>query len=165
MTDPLHVSDVLARPPKPSVMAWRAVRLRCPRCATGHLFHGWFHMVERCPGCGYQFKRDEGFFLGAFTLNLIVTLASMFLVLLWLVFREAAHPSGPLVAPIVAGVLCATALPIAFYPVSFTLWAAFDLSSAPLELREIVEAVDAAESLDDRPEEDGPSPGEPEDTR
>ena len=146
-------------------MAWRAVRLRCPRCATGRLFHRWFHMVDRCPGCGYQFKRDEGFFLGAFTLNLIVTLASMFLVLLWVVFREAAHPASPLIAPIVVGVVCAIALPIAFYPVSFTLWAAFDLSSNPLELSEIVDAVDAADILDDRPEQDGSSPGESEGTR
>ena len=51
-------------------MLGRALLKRCPLCGAGKLFTGWFRMKERCPGCGYLFEREEGFFLGAYVINL-----------------------------------------------------------------------------------------------
>lgn len=122
----------------------RALGRRCPRCGSGGIFRGWFHLRVRCPGCGYRFEREAGFFLGAFTINLIVTLGALFLVLISAVLFGAAQEAVPVVPIVIIGLGCAVVLPVVFYPVSITLWAAFDLSADPLELDEIVEAVDAA---------------------
>lgn len=146
VTSELHVSDVVAPPPTISHMIGRAARLQCPRCGAGELFHHWFHMVPRCGGCGYRFKRVDGFILGAFTLNMFLTLLSLFFVLVWVIFREASNIGSSLVPPMAVGAVLATVLPVAFYPMSYTLWAVFDLASDPLELVEIVAAVDAIEA-------------------
>jgi uncharacterized protein (DUF983 family) len=44
---------------------WAILRLRCPRCHRGRMFHGSFKMNDPCPVCGLLFQREEGYFLGA----------------------------------------------------------------------------------------------------
>jgi uncharacterized protein (DUF983 family) len=44
---------------------WALVRLRCPRCRRGRMFHGSFAMNDPCPECGLVFQREEGYFLAA----------------------------------------------------------------------------------------------------
>src|SRR6266481_1584329 len=39
------------------------LRLRCPICGKGKLFHGYFDSPARCPSCGYFFMRESGYFL------------------------------------------------------------------------------------------------------
>lgn len=47
----------------------RAVRLRCPRCGTGRLFHGLLRMHDACSVCGASFTREPGFYLGSIYIN------------------------------------------------------------------------------------------------
>jgi uncharacterized protein (DUF983 family) len=47
----------------------RALRLRCPRCGTGRLFRGLFHMHGACSACGASFRREQGFYLGSIYIN------------------------------------------------------------------------------------------------
>ena len=56
-------------------MLSRGAMKRCPACGAGRLFSRWFRMADRCPGCGYQFARQEGFFLGAYVVNLVIAQA------------------------------------------------------------------------------------------
>ena len=51
----------------------RSLRLRCPLCGEGRLFHGWFAMHETCPGCGLKYNREPGYFLGSIYINYILT--------------------------------------------------------------------------------------------
>lgn len=65
----------------------RGLTNRCPNCGGGHLFRDGtlFQLNDQCPDCGLRFEKDEGFFLGAMSLNYGVTLVA-FLVpvaLLW----------------------------------------------------------------------------------
>ena len=60
--------------PPPARMLRRGAMKRCPACGAGRLFSGWFRMADRCPGCGYQFAREEGFFLGAYVMTLAIEL-------------------------------------------------------------------------------------------
>ncbi len=143
MTQPLHVDDVVAAPPSTTLRFLRGARRRCPRCGSRGLFKGWFRLRDHCPGCGYRFAREQDFFIGAYTINLIVTLTATFFVLISAVLFEAANRPVPITGVVVAGVIAVVVLPVVFYPFSFTLWAAFDLSSDPLELVEISDAVDA----------------------
>ena len=50
----------------------RALTRRCPYCGGPGIYEGYFALRERCPSCGVRFEREEGYFLGAYALNLIV---------------------------------------------------------------------------------------------
>ncbi|HVU15529.1 MAG TPA: DUF983 domain-containing protein [Candidatus Didemnitutus sp.] len=49
---------------------------RCPNCGNKTLFKSGspFTLNEECPSCGLRFEKDEGFFLGAMSLNYGITL-------------------------------------------------------------------------------------------
>lgn len=47
----------------------RALVLRCPRCGEGRLFSGWFAMNPQCSGCGLNFGREQGYYVGAMYVN------------------------------------------------------------------------------------------------
>jgi uncharacterized protein (DUF983 family) len=61
----------------------RALRLRCPRCGEGKLFHGWNKLNESCPACGLVYEKQTGdtwFFMYMTTAGLTgVLVVSMFL--------------------------------------------------------------------------------------
>jgi uncharacterized protein (DUF983 family) len=110
------------------MLARGAIR-HCPRCGGGHLYHGWFRMVDRCPRCSYTFAREEGFFLGAFVINFGVTIAGLAVMMGILIGVLASH--GPHRAIVIVAVLAAAealVVPVVFYPFSKTLWAAIDLA-------------------------------------
>jgi len=58
---------------RPARVLWRGLTKRCPRCGAGHLFRRWFELRPACPRCGFRFEREEGFFLGAYVINLAVS--------------------------------------------------------------------------------------------
>jgi len=101
-----------------------------------------FRLKERCPTCGYRFKREEGFFTGVFLVNFGVTLAVLWLVIMGYVLWRATSDAGGGLGPML--VACATIAvvgPIAFYPFATTTWAAMDLAMRPLEPEEEAEAI------------------------
>ncbi|HEU4355948.1 MAG TPA: DUF983 domain-containing protein, partial [Actinomycetota bacterium] len=64
----------------------RGLTRRCPRCGSGGLFTGWFTIRERCPRCRLRLQREEGGFLGAMTINYVVTAVIWLVVLVaWLI--------------------------------------------------------------------------------
>ncbi|HEX2064000.1 MAG TPA: DUF983 domain-containing protein [Acidimicrobiales bacterium] len=125
-----------ARPPGLGLMLGRGLLRRCPRCGSGRLFRRWFRMVDRCPGCTYHFERraEDGFFLGAYVLNLAVTESALAAVLVgYIVVRSGGDGSGPLWPVFAVAGVVAVVLPLLFYPFSKTLWAAIDLAVRPPE--------------------------------
>jgi uncharacterized protein (DUF983 family) len=109
----------------------RGLARRCPLCGGGGLFHHWVTIVDRCPRCGFRMERIEGHWLGALGLNTIVSLAAVLVVLV--AGFALTYPDGAVVAAILAIVATAVVVPLAFYPVSKTLWSAIDLAMRPLE--------------------------------
>ena len=65
----------------------RGLANRCPNCGGQHLFKEGklFELNAGCPDCGLKFEKDEGFFLGAMSLNYGVTLVCYLVpvLLLW----------------------------------------------------------------------------------
>lgn len=119
----------------------RALLRRCPRCGAGGLFTRWFTMAERCPRCGMRFEREEGFFLGAYVVNFGVTEGLLVLLLMTYVLVQANAADGLPVLPVVlvtAG--AAVLMPLAFYPLSRTIWVAVELVMRPLEIDEVADA-------------------------
>ena len=111
------------------VLLGRALRRRCPYCGGGGIFKGWFELRDRCPTCGVSFDREEGYFLGALAINLIVAeCLAVAVVVLLMVFSDLS------LIPLEAiGISLAIGLPILFYPYSQTLWMALDLQLDPPE--------------------------------
>ena len=115
----------------------RALALRCPNCGGGGLFASWFRMRPACPTCGLPLERNEGedYFLGGMMFNIvlaeIVYIAGM---VAWIV---AAWPSPPWDIIQYVGIPFMFAAPFLLYPVSKTVWLAFDLLFRPATPDEI----------------------------
>ncbi len=122
------------RPPAPTPgrMLRRGFAKRCPVCGSGHLFDGWFRMKERCPGCAYRFEREEGFFLGAYTINLAIAEGLLLvLAIVPLIILLDANPDMSVWPLVGIGLVAAIAAPLVFYPFSRTIWSAIDLVLRP----------------------------------
>lgn len=123
--------------PSPARMLGRGLVKRCPLCGSGRLFTGWFCMKERCPRCGYLFEREEGFFLGAYVINLAITLGLLLaLAVVPLIVLLDSRPDQSLVPILVGGLTAVLAGPVAFYPYSKTIWTAIDLILRPVDAHE-----------------------------
>jgi len=65
----------------------RGLANHCPNCGGNRLFKEGtlFELNAGCPDCGLKFEKDEGFFLGAMSLNYGVTLVCYLVpvLLLW----------------------------------------------------------------------------------
>ena len=97
----------------------------CPLCGSGKLFKHWTKMVADCPGCGYHFEREEGFFLGALVMNIIVTEFTLMVAIAIGFGVTLPHPPVVKLA-IITGALGFT-LPFFVYPFTKTVWTAADL--------------------------------------
>jgi uncharacterized protein (DUF983 family) len=105
------------------VLLWRALRRRCPYCGTPGIFRNWLSLRDACPGCGTSFHREDGYFLGAYAINLIV---AEFIGLGIVIFLLARTDLELLPLEIIA-VALAVGLPLFFFPFARTLWMALDL--------------------------------------
>jgi uncharacterized protein (DUF983 family) len=120
-------------------MLGRALLRRCPRCGGKAWFRGWFGKVDRCRTCGYRYERQPGFLLGALTINTIVTFGLLAAVLL--VGTILSYPDIAVVPMLIAAAVVAVGVPIVFYPFSYTVWAAVDLTMRPLDPAEQADAA------------------------
>jgi uncharacterized protein (DUF983 family) len=102
----------------------RGATRRCPRCGSGRLFERWFRIRTRCPRCGLRLEREEGGFLGAMTVNYVVTaVVWVGLLIAWLV---ADLPDVNVLGLTLASIGVALVVPLLFWPFSKTIWAAVD---------------------------------------
>jgi uncharacterized protein (DUF983 family) len=125
--------------PSFGTLVWRGARRRCPWCGDRRAyFTGWFSKQDACRRCGTPWRRgDVGFELGAATVNTIITFG--LLVVGTAVGVIATTPDIPVVGIVVMLVAIAVIVPVAIYPVSYTLWQALDLMMRPPEAGELVD--------------------------
>lgn len=119
------------------VLTVRALALRCPHCGSGGLFASWFRMKARCPGCGLPLQRgeDEDHFLGGMMFNIVLAeLVFAAGMVFWLV---ATWPDPPWDLVQTVGVVFMAIAPVVFYPLSRTVWLAFDLMFRPATSAEL----------------------------
>lgn len=111
--------------PSPYRMLMRGLVRSCPRCGSRGLFSKWLKMVDDCPGCGYHFEREEGFFLGALVMNVILT--EIFMIGLLVLGFVATMPDPPILQLAIGGTILTLAAPAFFYPFTKTIWTAVDM--------------------------------------
>jgi uncharacterized protein (DUF983 family) len=103
-------------------------------CGAGNLFRHWVQMAEVCPGCGLHFQRIPGHWLGSWFLNVLVVQVAVVAVLI--VGVATTFPDTPMVPIAAIGLVVAVVVPLAFFPISRTLWTAIDLAMRPLTFDE-----------------------------
>jgi uncharacterized protein (DUF983 family) len=108
----------------------RAFRLRCPRCGGGPVVKSWFTMHERCPACGLRLDRGEsGYQVGSYMVAMIMIeliFASMLVGILL-----ATWPTPPWRLLQWGGVALMLLGPVVLFPLTKTLYLAFDLTFRP----------------------------------
>ncbi len=84
----------------------------------------WLRIRQKCPECGLRLEREEGGFLGAMTINYLITILLWVAVLVvWLVLDL---PDVHVAALTIVSLALVGLFPIAFWPFSKTLWASVD---------------------------------------
>jgi len=81
-----------------------------------------FHIKHHCPSCRALFKREEGFFVGAILINVVMTEFIILLVcFFWLLVIGADYET------VLTGLFALAILfPVVFFHHSWSLWIGFD---------------------------------------
>src|SRR3954467_1462323 len=109
------VVNMASKDPSFGRMMRRALVLHCPWCGSRRTFiRRWLGKYERCRTCGIRWRREEGFELGAVTINTIVT----FIVLtagmtVGFVITSPDIPVGKMVVSLIG---VAVLMPVVLYP-------------------------------------------------
>jgi uncharacterized protein (DUF983 family) len=103
-------------------LVFRGARLRCPRCGEGRLYASYTRMNPQCGRCGFPFRREDGFYLGAIYFNYGLTALILTVAYPLLVLSGALTPGLALAA----GMLFAIAFPLLFFRYARSLWLGFD---------------------------------------
>ena len=99
-------------------------------------------MRDRCPCCGYRFRREEGFLAGVYLVNFTVTTGLMWIVLMtYIIWRAGTGSDDPLWPMLLVCVALGVVVPVLGYPFAATTWAALDLVMRPLEPDEEADAL------------------------
>ena len=121
-------------------MLRRAVMLRCPWCGSRRTFvRRWFGKYDRCRTCGIRWRREEGFELGAVTINTVLTFIVL-TVAMTIGFIKTS-PDIPILSMVLSLVGVAILMPIVIYPFTFTIWLALDLAVHRPDPGELTEAA------------------------
>lgn len=116
-----------AGPPTRLLLA-RGFSRRCPRCGERDIFDGWFTFAASCPRCQLHFQDEEGFFLGAYLVNLTLVFTVVFLSLIGLSVQLGTNPDANPLPLAAAGLFGAVVLPVLGYPFACTTWVALLVS-------------------------------------
>lgn len=127
----------------------RGLRRRCPRCDGRDVFRSFFELHDRCPSCGLRFEREEGYWLGAMVVALVIVEGLFGLLLVGGI--ALTWPDVPWNALLVAGLVLNATLPVLLYPVCKTLWLGVDLFFNPATIVEEAEGMTAT-AEDDEPD-------------
>ncbi|HYY42922.1 MAG TPA: hypothetical protein VE775_09340 [Pyrinomonadaceae bacterium] len=102
--------------------ALRCVRLRCPVCGRAYIAARPFRIRHHCPQCRALFQREEGFFVGALSINVVTT--ELVLLLVYYFCLLALDVRDEVTFPIVC--TAAVLFPVAFYHHSWSIWLSLD---------------------------------------
>ena len=116
--------------------------MRCAWCGSRRTFiRRWLGKYPRCRTCGLRWRREEGFELGPVALNTVIT---FFCLAVGMGIGFVVSYPDIAVWPIVGSCIAiAVLLPILIYPLTFTVWFAFDVLAHPPEAAELEEAAAA----------------------
>lgn len=87
--------------------------------------HTWWSLRVKCPRCGFILDRGErDFWIGGYAVNLV--LAELIVVTILLIVVLATWPDPPWQFVQIGGATLAVVMPIVTFPISRSLWLAWD---------------------------------------
>ncbi len=119
------------QPLTPTRVVVRGLTRRCPLCGRRGTFESWFVLRARCPTCNYPTNRVDDQWIGALGMNTIVSFGLLLGVIA--VGFAVTYPDPPVAVLLVVALVVAVGVPLFFYPVSKSTWAAIDLAMRPPE--------------------------------
>lgn len=122
----------------------RGLARRCPRCGERDVWASYYELRERCPGCGYLFVREEGYWVGAMTVLIVLT--EVVFGLVFVAGLLLTWPDVPWTAFLIAGLVLNAVVPVVFYPWSKTVWIGLDLFFTPPTPSEEADSATAREA-------------------
>jgi uncharacterized protein (DUF983 family) len=121
----------------PAPLSATILRFRCPHCGRGAVLTGLFAMHERCPVCGFVFKRgNPAYFSGAIFINYLLGAGASLVAFLTLLV--ATWPNVPWNVLTWAGPLGVILIVLLLYPVSKMILLAVDVRMRPITEEELV---------------------------
>lgn len=117
------------------VLLSRMLRRRCPYCGGGNIFSNYWSLKPICPTCEVRYEREEGYFLGAYAVNLVVSESIALGLALGLLFGTGLR-DAPLLQQEIIAIGLAVLFPVVLFPYSRGLWMAIDLMLNPPGPRE-----------------------------
>jgi uncharacterized protein (DUF983 family) len=119
-------------PLRAAIILGRAAVRRCPNCGGAGIFRSYLRQRPTCPRCGLRLDRGQtDFFIGAYTINLIVAEIIVFFGGLAAILFTWPDVPWALVMWGLVGLMVVS--PIVLYPVSRQFWLAVDLIFRPAE--------------------------------
>ena len=114
----------------------RGAMAACPGCGGRGLFRrpsrrGWLRIREACPSCGLAFERTHGHWIGAVAVNTVLSTVAILIVLI--VAFVVAWPDPEVLEVLVPTVATSLMAPLAFAPISRSLWTAMVVLVLPPE--------------------------------
>jgi uncharacterized protein (DUF983 family) len=100
----------------------RACLLKCPACGEASIVQRPFHVKHHCDHCRALFKREEGFFVGAILMNVVMSELIILVVCFIALLLLGIDYDGVLKVLFLVAVL----FPLAFFHHSWSFWLAFD---------------------------------------
>ncbi|HKS28748.1 MAG TPA: hypothetical protein VJS44_13055 [Pyrinomonadaceae bacterium] len=99
----------------------RCLRLRCPVCGDSSIVQSPFKVRHHCPQCSTLYQREEGFFVGALTINVVTTELIILGLYLGCILLLNSYQT-------ILVILFAVGLvfPVAFYHHSWSIWLSLD---------------------------------------
>lgn len=107
----------------------RGLRRRCPVCGARGTFESWYVRRKWCPSCRYPTTRVTDQWIGAYGMNIIASFTVV--VLSVAVGFIVTYPHPPVGVLMVVCMLVATAFPIIFQPIAWSLWSGIDAAMRP----------------------------------
>ncbi len=106
---------------------FRGIVAACPGCGGRGLFRrpsrrGWLRIRKVCPSCGLVFERTHGHWIGAVAVNTVLSTVAILIVLV--VAFIVAWPDPEVLEVLVPTVATSLVAPLAFAPISRSLWTA-----------------------------------------
>jgi uncharacterized protein (DUF983 family) len=102
-------------------MMLRCLRLRCPVCGDSSIAQSPFKIRHHCPVCGALYQREDGFFVGALTINVVTT--ELIILGLYLASLFLLNSYDRILAILfITGLL----FPLVFYHHSWSIWLSLD---------------------------------------
>ena len=105
--------------------------LKCPDCGSDSLYRRIYQVKHHCEICGLIFEREQGYFVGAIYINVLMTNALIIGTLIGYIIVTGTVSQKILLVLFVMGLT----LPFLFFRHSRSFWIAFDHYFDPLKER------------------------------